>query len=197
MQLLKAKTGKIIHAQFQPLELSNAGQCACGKTRLLPVDETTAAEIVAKGGAYCPSALGHLEPEEATRDDTRLVSEPKTLGSLSPADIETINNRASDQLHTYRNIAGASAVKRVRGQHIHVKPRKAKRQRTRSIKRGAVWGQGHARISGQKMARASLYTHRCFQDVPGGLMLRQPLGGGDMVPARSRDRAALKAVTNA
>lgn len=195
MQLLKAKTGKIIHANPDELTGRITGQCACGKRNLVEVDEAKATEIVEKGGAYCASALALMEPDSTASDDTRWVSEPKTMDSLSQADLEAINHSATDQLHAYQRIS--NDTKRVRGQHIHVKPRKARRQRVRSTKRGAGWGTHHARISGHKMAPASLYTHRAFQDVAGGFMLRQPIGGGDMVPARARDRVALKAGGNA
>lgn len=194
MQLLKAKTGKIIHAQQAGGERGRLeGACACGKRNLVETDQGTANQIVEKGGAYCPSALALMEPHSGTSDEGRWVSEPKTLADLSPADIQAINDSATDQLHAYQRIAGTQATKRVRGQRIHVKPRKKRRQRTRNAKRGASWGVSHARVSGRPKVLASLYTHRCFQDVPGGFMLRQPLGGGDMVPARAKDRAALKA----
>lgn len=196
MQLLKAKTGKIIHHAANPDYTGDVGVCPCGKGRMIPkIDEETAAQTIDKGGAYCEATLAAMEPDSATSDETRWVTEPKTLDSLSQADLEAINAVATDQLHAYQRIS--NDTKRVRGQRIHVKPRKAKRQRTRSAKRGATWGVNHGRISGCKMAPASLYTHRAYLDKLGGFMLRQPIGGGDMVPARSKDRIALKAGANA
>lgn len=193
MQLLKAKTGKIIHHAANPDYTGDVGVCPCGKGRMIPkIDEETAAQTIEKGGAYCEATLAAMEPDSATSDETRWVTEPKTLADLSPADIKAIKDSATDQLHAYQRIVGDHA-KKVRGYRLQHKAKKPKRQRTRSAKRGASWGvhRPHARIAGLPKAPASLYTHRAFLD-PNGIMSHQPIGGGKLVLSRPCDRSAVR-----
>lgn len=214
MQLLKAKTGKIIHVQ-DPDHSTAAGVCVCGKIGLVSTDKATADKVVAKGGAYCDAGLTLLMGAEGI--------EPKTISEqpdLTPelreqqaAAYRAASEEPKDSLlqsflaqlaarqaeREKKRAARAKAKQAMRDTRLdptifHMPEGDGQRYRRRLARKsvGVVGARARTRqarphTAGNK-AHASLYTHRAYiaQD---GVMLVQPLGGGNTRPARSRDRA--------
>lgn len=195
MQLLKAKKGKIIHIQlFSPATPDTA---MCGKSNFLPTDKATADTIVERGGSWCPAcrkaqAVADMlaqEPDEPAEPDELDEPTEPTEPALTPDQSVAVGRVLDEVAQAYTDQVAFRAVR----PNEEVTP-----PHNRASKRAAVRAASGGRIRGNLVGRvkatASLWTHRAYQDVPGGTVLVQAIGGGAMRPARSRDQRALKGV---